>query len=256
MRCLFVTAVREPSTNGGSGEIHGKHQSGVATCGGSLKEVVVSHAAVGSPFSWLRRRRRTSSSSDSEVGCTAISEHPKATYRRAILLQRRLISGQTSENVLCGHSHYVEVTKLTMCPQLGLLLITASWDHDIRVFSCTKGKCIGRFCSHQGWVTCLDVSSGWLVSGGDDGFLCTWQLHPSELTYDQDRSALQAASHIRHENGITACCWLAPGTDPGPHGVLDLKWCTTLVSVRKRLTEPFAGMLVDSLSRTLLLHRI
>ena len=46
------------------------------------------------------------------------------------MLQRQLVAGQSSEEVLYGHMHYVEAVKFAQCPSLGLLLVTASWDHD------------------------------------------------------------------------------------------------------------------------------
>lgn len=127
------------------------------------------------------------------------------------MLQRQLVAGQSSEEVLYGHMHYVEAVKFAQCPSLGLLLVTASWDHDVRVFQCASNKCIGRLCGHGGWITCLDVRAGWLVTGALDKTLCTWRLDPAQLTHVHDSRLQRPSVQLQHDADVTACCWLAPG---------------------------------------------
>jgi hypothetical protein len=195
------------SCSGGRGRLR------AAECGSSIKEALVTHVAAGSPLRWLRRLSCCSSSlSGTESLETLLSlENPRDTYRQAIMLQRQLISGQSREEVMCGHMHYIEAMRFVRCAALGLLLITASWDHDVRIFQCASSKCIGRLCGHEGWVICLDVSGGWLVTGGMDGFLCTWHLDPALLTHGQEAMMQRPTVQLQHASEVTACCWLNAG---------------------------------------------
>lgn len=211
-RHSFFAAVCEPSSK----DTSTRGQLGSASSGKGVKEAFLSHAAVGSPLRWLRRASRSSLGTE-EVPCVVHPENPQGTYRRAAMLQRQLMSGQSSEEVLYGHTHYVEAVKFTKCPSLGLLLITASWDHDVRVFQCASSKCIGRLCGHEGWITCLDVRAGWLVTGGLDKMLCIWKLDPAKLLrlvahgQHMDARMQRPSVQMQHTSDVTACSWLAPG---------------------------------------------
>jgi hypothetical protein len=74
----------------------------------------------------------------------------------------------------------------TVSPEL-LVMVDPANPKTIRLFSATDGQELSPLEAHDGDVKTLDMTPDgrWLVSGGDDGFVCLWSLAERRLHWRQ-----------------------------------------------------------------------
>jgi WD40 repeat protein len=118
-----------------------------------------------------------------------------------------------TESTLEGHTHSVECVAFVQSRIAGLLLVTASWDHDLRIFSCTTNQCLKTLQGHGGWITCLAVRPGKIVSGALDKTVQVWALDLDTITEPAAGDLAQTRRVLEHPADVTACCFVGAGVE-------------------------------------------
>lgn len=165
--------------------------------------------AAGSALSGIRALRQSRSASrtcHSQAPAQAGTENIKSLYGDAVTRQSRWQTGAYTEATLTGHAHNVECLQLVQSDMLGQVVVSASWDHDVRVWCCCTNECIRQLVGHTAWITCMLTAGGWVVSGGLDHSLCAWRY--------EDATARSPTTVLRHPGPVTAACWLHTGARP------------------------------------------
>ncbi|NWV42642.1 FBW10 protein, partial [Grantiella picta] len=85
----------------------------------------------------------------------------------------RVPGGKEVPLLLRGHAGPIRA--LHLCQEKGLLLST-SFDVNIRCWNIPSGACVRTFTGHYGTITCLDSHKEHLVSGAGDGMVKVWSL--------------------------------------------------------------------------------
>jgi hypothetical protein len=147
----------------------------------------------------LRRQRSSLRAESSGDGFTG----SKARYSDALVSHRAWKSAKYHEAIMTGHSHNVECLATADSAVLGEVVISASWDCDVRVYSVATQQCLRHLTGHTNWITCMVVGQGYIVTGGLDKALCVWEY--------ERHGAGQADAVLRHPSSVTACCWICQG---------------------------------------------
>eukprot|EP00892_Ulva_mutabilis_P007069 jgi/Ulvmu1/4734/UM020_0018.1 len=163
--------------------------------------------AAGSALSGIRALRQSRSWTRPAPAqlppCREGSPDYKQLYVAAARQKARWESGTYTESILPGHMHNVESLQLVQSSALGEVLISSSWDHEVRVWSCSTHRCLRQLVGHVGWITCMVAGGGWVASGALDRTICVWQFEAP--------AAHEACRILQHPASVTSCCWLCQG---------------------------------------------
>lgn len=102
-----------------------------------------------------------------------------------------------------GHDHSVSAVRFITSTNL---LVSASRDHDLRIWDVSTGYCVKTIHGHSGWVrdVCPSPDGNFLFSTGDDMTARLWDI--SVMSNTENKLIMFGHEHV------IECCTLAPHT--------------------------------------------
>ncbi|NWV28027.1 FBW10 protein, partial [Origma solitaria] len=114
----------------------------------------------------------------------------------------RVPGGKEVPLLLQGHSGPIRA--LHICQEKGLLLST-SFDLNIRCWNIRSGACVRTFTGHYGSITCLDSHQEHFVSGAGDGMVKVWSLKSGKCVRTLMHNSPVGAVRMDGTHVVSAC---------------------------------------------------